>query len=70
MDPPVWELFFKKNSFFTASFTLSKTTQAVSKRDLIMGLRAPVKVKKLSAKEKQDEKVLLGHLYEDKVFLR
>ena len=49
---------------------LSKTTQAVSKRDLIMGLRAPVKVKKLSAKEKQDEKVLLGHLYEDKVFLR
>ena len=49
---------------------LSKTTQAVSKRDLIMGLRAPVKVKKLSVKEKQDEKVLLGHLYEDKVFLR
>ena len=32
-----------------------------------MGLRAPVKVKKLSAKEKHDEKVLLGHLYEDKV---
>ena len=44
--------------------------QGVTKRDLIMGLRTPIKVKKLSSKEKQDERALLGNLYEDKVFLR
>ena len=35
-----------------------------------MGLRTPIKVKKLSKREKRDERVLLGNLYEDKVFLR
>ena len=45
-------------------------SQGVTQRDLIMGLRTPIKVKKLSAKEKRDERVLLGNLYEDKVFFR
>ena len=50
--------------------TQNSILQGVTKRDLIMGLRTPIKVKKLSSKEKQDERALLGNLYEDKVFLR
>ena len=54
----------------TLNLILFSHWQGLSQKDLIMGLRSPIKRKKLSVKEKRDERVLLGNLYEDKIFLR